>query len=640
MIPLFPETEAILRDVNLRILRTWPAPPRRLISEWARENRIIPVGASNRPGKWVSEPYQDEIMDAMLDPEVREVICKKSTQIGWSDGILNNIVGYHIAHDPKPMMLVQPSETTAKDYSKLKIAPMIAACPALAYRVRENVSRRGGNTIQLKEFDGGFLKVNGTTPKQLRSHAVAMVLFDEVDAYELDVDGEGDPIEIGTRRTDTWDESKILKGSTPAKPKGLSQIDAAYERSDQRMFYVPCPHCRFMQALIWRDPETKEFRLVWAKDKDGAPVPESVEYVCVSCRKGIPERFKHQMLARGRWIPKFPERKSIRGYYINALYSPWKDLWPDLALEWFAATSRNDSEKLKAFINLRLGETWEEQGEHIEASMLAARKEDPTGTLAKDCAVLVGAIDVQANRLECQILGFGAGEEAWIVKHEIFWGDPGVQIAGADVWSEADAFILRPWKHVSGAELRPAIVFVDSGDQADAVYDFVEPRQHAARRVFAIKGVDYIAKPGLVAEGTTQKSRIRLFTVATNAAKDRIFSRLTIPTPGPGYIHIPGGDEGVTDEYLQQLTGEKKITVKDKRTRRSKRLYVKTYNRNEALDLTVYGFAALFALQTIIDPGLYRDLGLLSRKMNETGQNPAAWGQNRVRRYRSRGLES
>lgn len=579
-------------------------------------------------------------MDAMLDPSVRLVVFKKSTQVGWSDGILNNIIGYHIAHNPKPMMLVQPSELTAKDYSKLKIAPMILACPALAKRVRENVSRRGGNTIQLKEFDGGFLKINGTTPKQLRSHAVAMVLFDEVDAYELDVDGEGDPIEIGTRRTDTFEESKILEGSTPAKPKGISRIDADFERSDQRQFYVPCPLCRFMQPLIWRDPETKEFRLVWDKDAGGAPIPETVGYLCVSCRKVFPERFKHQMLARGKWIAKYPERVTIRGYYINALYSPWKDLWADLAREWFEATSRNDNEKLKAFVNLRLGETWEEQGESIEASVLAARREAYPEALPLDVAVLVGSIDVQPNRLECQIMGFGAGEECWVVRHEIFWGDPGVQTTGEDVWAEADEFMLRAWKHASGAELRPAIVFVDSGNQADAVYDYVEPRQHAPRRVYAIKGVDYIAKPGLVGEGTTKKSRIRLFTIATYAAKDRVFSRLKIPTAGPGYIHIPGGEFGVTDEYLDQLTGEKKITVKDRRTRRTKKIYVKTHNRNEALDLTVYCFAAFFALQNILEPGLYRDLAALARVMKETGQNPATWTRPPVRRYRSRGLQS
>jgi phage terminase large subunit GpA-like protein len=115
------------------------------------------------------------------------------------------------------------------------------------------------------------------------------------------------------------------------------------------------------------------------------------------------------------------------------------------------------------------------------------------------------------------------------------------------------------------------------------VYDYVLSRQHTRRRIFACKGVDYPSKPGLVMEGFTKKANIRLFAVATYAAKDRVFARMKIPRPGPGYMHLP---EWVTDEYLEQLTGEKKITVRDKRTRTKKVLYVKTYSRNEAPRLT------------------------------------------------------
>jgi len=181
------------------------------------------------------------MMDAILDPEAREIICKKSTQVGWSDGVLNNIIGYFIDHDPKPMLLVQPGELDAKGYSKKRIAPMISACSALSGKVHENISRRGGNSILLKEFDGGFLKITGAgSGKGLRGDPVPLVLLDEMDAYEEDVDGEGDPVEIATRRTDTYPDAKILKGSTPAKLKGQSKIDEAWERSNQQMFHVPC----------------------------------------------------------------------------------------------------------------------------------------------------------------------------------------------------------------------------------------------------------------------------------------------------------------------------------------------------------------------------------------------------------------
>lgn len=104
-------------------------------------------------------------------------------------------------------------------------------------------------------------------------------------------------------------------------------------------------------------------------------------------------------------------------------------------------------------------------------------------------------------------------------------------------------------------------------------------------------------------EGTTKRINIRLWTVATYAAKDRVLARMKIPRPGPGYMHLP---DWTTEEYLEQLTGEKKITVRDRRTRTRKPLYVKTYTRNEALDLTVYCHAGLFILQNFIEPVTYR----------------------------------
>jgi phage terminase large subunit GpA-like protein len=592
----------------------------------------MPKGSSNRPGRWVSEPYQVAMMDAMLDPEVREVVCKKSTQIGWSDGVLNNIIGYFIDHDPRPIMLVQPGELDAKGYSKKRIAPMIQACPSLRDKVRENISRKGGNSILLKEFDGGFLKMTGAgSGKGLRGDPVAILLLDEMDAYDEDVDGEGDPIEIATRRTDTFPDAKIFKGSTPAKLKGQSKIDEAWLSSSQQMYHVPCPFCGFMQPLLWRDPDTGEYLLLWEKDDAGKPIVETVRFLCKGCRKGIPEQHKRAMVEGGRWIAKFPERRTIVGFYLNVLYTCWKDVWGDLAVEWKAAQENQD--KLKTFINLRLGETWEgAQGDLLNANALVARQEPYPCEVPASCAVLIGAIDVQDNRLECLIMGFGAGEEAWLIEHKIIWDDPGL----VSTWDQADDFLLQPREHQSGALLTPSITFVDSGSQADSVYDFVEPRQGARRRVFASKGVQYISKPGLVSEGTAKKHGIRLFTVATFAAKDRIFSRLKIVQPGPGYIHF---HEKVTEEFFEQLTGEKKIEVRDKRTRSKKSIYFKTYNRNEALDLTVYCYAALFCLQNVIDPVTFRDLGFLAQAIQHTKQGLTSLAPDRKRKFRSRGLE-
>src|SRR6266403_5675486 len=313
-------------------------PPKdQTVSEWAILNRILPKGTTSRPGPFRPEVFQIEMMNVILDPLVHEIVVMKSTQVGYSDAILNNVIGFYIDADPKPIMLVQPTIDNAKDYGKKRIAPMIESTPALKAKIRASTSRRPGNTIALKEFPGGFLKLAGANSGTgIRPDPIPVLLLDETEAYPLDVDGEGDPVEIAKRRTDQYSDYKILEGSTPAKPKGLSRIDKRFLESDQRHFHVPCPVCEKMQPLFWRDPETQAYRLVYTLDAGGEVLPASVGYKCAHCGEIISERYKQQMLNAGQWIAKFPGR-SVVGFHINALYSPWRELWADLAKEWVAA---------------------------------------------------------------------------------------------------------------------------------------------------------------------------------------------------------------------------------------------------------------------------------------------------------------
>lgn len=612
-------------------------PPKLKISEWASQNRYLPKGASARPGLWRTESYQREIMDAVLVSGVRELVVMSSTQVGKSE-ILNNIIGYFIDADPRPILLVEPTERTGQDYSKKRIAPMIAHSPALKAKVRQATTRRAGNTIQLKEFEGGFLKVSGANSGAgLRSDPIAVLLFDEVDAYPDDADGEGDPVEIATRRTDTFADAVIVKVSTPGKPRGLSRIESDWNRSDQRQFYLPCPYCNHMQVLCWRDANGVH-RLVWELDTTRQVIPSSVRYLCAGCGKGIEERFKRSMLDAGRWIAAHPERRRIIGFHINALYSPWRHNWHELAQEWKEA--EDNPEKLKVFVTLRLAQTWDEgAGNILDAHALAERREKyPADVIPESICLLVASADVQHNRIEAQITGFGPGEESWLVAHEIFWGNPGVDVdpdTAVNVWEQLDEFLLKRWPHPCGPELTPAVTLIDSGVHSDSVYDYVHPRQHTTRQVFACKGVEFNSKPGLVAEGTTKRSHIRLFLVSTYAAKDRLFARMKIPVAGPGFMHLP---DWTTDEYLSQLTSEKKIVTRHKRTRRMRSTYVKTYGRNEALDLTVYCYAGLAVLQQIVAPSLYRNLTALSEALRQ-GQTPQAIVRTRPRRIRSLGVD-
>lgn len=569
-----------------RVYAMFAPPPQISVSEWARKYRILPKGTTPRPGQFTPETFQIEMMDVILSPTVHEIVVMKSTQIGYNEAILNNVIAYYICADPKPIMMISPTIENSTDYGKKRITPMIESCPELRKKIKQATSRRAGNTLALKEFEGGFLKLAGANSGAgLRSDPVPIVLFDEIDGYPLDLAGEGDPISIGTRRTDAYHDYKIVKGSTPAKNKGSSPIETAYERSDKRRFHVACPHCGHMQVLWWRDPVTKEYRLYYELTPDNLVKRDSVAFICAGCKAKIPEKYKQSMLDGGKWIAEFPARPVV-GFHLNALYSPWRNNWADIAGEWHEANAERNPEKLKAFINLRLGETWEEDGDALEVSQLKQRCETYHGDVPMGVGLLTAAVDVQGDRLEVAVKGWGHGEESWLITWQQFYGDPG----RSEVWEEVDEFLSTEFVHENGRKVKVHCTMVDSGgNHSDSVYRFVKVRQ--ARRIFALKGSSETSKEILSKFSTNNSYRVKLYTVGVDTAKDRIFSRMKIPVAGPGYMHIP---DWVEEEYLHQLTSEKKVR-RAKRNGRITREYVKMRNRNEALDLEVYNLCALYA---------------------------------------------
>lgn len=524
-------------------------------------------------------------MNVVLEPNVHEISVMKSTQLGYSDAVLNNIVGYFVDVNPRPMMMIQPTIENARDFGKKRITPMIQACPALRDKIKDPTSRRSGNTMQLKEFPGGFLKLTGANSGAgLRSDPVPIVLEDEVDGFPLDVEGEGDPDAIATRRTDAFADFKIYRGSTPAKPKGVSPIERHYLRSDMRRFYVPCPFCGLSQVLWWRDPQTKEYRLYYEVNEDNQVKADSVAYICSGCKGKIAERYKQQMTAAGKWIAEFPERPKV-GFHINALYSPWKENWPAIAQEWHEANKEQNPEKLKAFVTLRLAETWEEQGDAIEVSALRARVEPYQADIPDGVGLLTAAVDVQNDRLEIVVKGWGDKEESWLVAYEQMFGDPGDQ----KVWDKLDTFLRKPFSHRTGAQLGIGATMIDSGgSNTEDVYRFVKPRQ--GRNIWACKGTSEAGREILGRYSMNNSYGVKLWSLGVDTAKDRIFARMKIPLPGPGFMHLP---DWTDDEYLEQLTSER-ATRKYKRGRGMVRMYIKTRARNEALDLEVYALAALY----------------------------------------------
>ena len=230
-------------------------PKARTVSEWADENRVLVSESSSEPGPWRTDraPYQREIMDAFTQPGIYEIVIMASAQVGKSE-IELNMMGRAIDDDPGPMLYVQPTDKVAGDYSKRRIAPMIAACPALREKVYKAKGRDAANTITMKTFPGGSLAIIGAnSPSDLASKPVRYIFLDEIDRFPASAGTEGDPIELAERRTETYRHNrKIVKTSTPTI-KGVSKIEKAYMRGTQEEWHTECPHCHQFSYIRFDD---------------------------------------------------------------------------------------------------------------------------------------------------------------------------------------------------------------------------------------------------------------------------------------------------------------------------------------------------------------------------------------------------
>ena len=551
--------------------KIWTPPPNLKISDWADRYRRLSPESSAESGQWKTDraPYQKEIMDAFNDPETQRIVWMKSSQVGATE-VLLNVIGYYIDQDPAPMLCMQPTLAMAQAFSKDRLATMIRDSEKIRDCVKDPRSRDSGNTVLSKKFAGGNLSMVGSNSAAgLASRAIRIMLADECDRYEASAGAEGDPISLATKRTTTFWNRKIYLCSTPTI-KGLSRIETAFEESDKRYYYVPCPECKEMQILKWKN-------IVWDENK-----PETAHYACGECGSVINESKKQWMLKHGEWRAT-AAKTNTAGFHISELYSVWST-WAEMAINFLEA--KKNPEMLKTWVNTSLGESWEEQGETVDHETLLERRLNYDHTqIPEDVLVIVAGCDTQKDRIEITITGFGCDYLAYVIDHRIFWGDPNAN----GVWNDLDNYLKMRFKTESGRSIPISCTCIDSGGHStNAVYEFTKPRQ--ARRIFAIKGLSVAGKPIANKPSFVGRNKAVLYGVGTDTAKEAIFARLAAD-PKSTTLHFPSS---LDEEYFKQLTAEKRVT-KFIRGRKSL-VWKQVRPRNEALDCLVYCFAAIYIL--------------------------------------------
>lgn len=594
--------EQNVERVQAEIIQLWRPPPLITVSEWAEEKRILSAENCALPGPYriAVTPYIREILEAVTDRIVEKIVMQKSAQVAWTDGVVNNSVGYYVDHDPAPMLILFPTENMAKRYSKEKLKPMIRDCACLHGKIAEAKSRDSENTILSKNFKGGHLELVGSnSPVNLSSSPIRIVIIEEPDRCAANSGGEGNSLKLTIERSKTFHNRKIILGGSPTI-KGLSEIEREMESTDKRYFMVPCPHCGTFQRLTWS-------MVIWDKREGrnhevfGDHVPESARFQCDHCRKQFSNAEKNKSLSAGYWEPT-AEFTGAAGFYINELYATFpKSTVVHIAMKFLEANKAlksGDPLLMITFVNTCLGETWEEKGEGVEIQAIADRVEAyKKSEIDPGVLVITAAVDVQDDRLEYEVLGWGIGEETWSLDYGAIEGDP----ERPEAWKKLDDDALKKKWNRNGVNLNIVCACIDSGTHTNAVYKFVLPRQ--VRRVYAIKGSSKEAEPivGRPSKKSLMKG-LKLYPVGTDTAKTVIMGRLKIQEPGPGFCHFP---DHYPDEYFSQLTAEKLVTRYVKG--RAKRIWKKTRPRNEALDLRVYNMAAF----NILNP----NLNVISRKL-------------------------
>lgn len=583
-------------------LRAFSVPSPQTLEEWARENFYLSAESSYVEQSWVPWPFQRAIMACIGNDDITEIDLKKSARVGYTKILLAS-VGYFAQHKHRNQCLWQPTDDDAEDFVRSELDPMLRDVAVMQTVFPKYLARHKDNTLQQKRFVGSTLRVKGgKAAKNYRRISVDCAYLDELDAFDNDVEKEGDPPMLARKRIEGATFPKFVCGSTP-KLKGFSLIDERCARAAERFSYqIACPHCGVMHALTWGGKD-EPHGFKW-RDRN----PETVKHLCPHCACLIAQADYLAVAESGCWVneradlhlrhdgqftrpdgQRVPPPAHI-AFHVWTAYSPVVP-WSQIVGEFFAAKEKldtGDDAKMKAWTNTTLGETWEGQLERTEASELRLRGEPyALRTLPRDCLLLLCGIDTQDNRLEFGVWGYGIGGQMWAVDHHVIHGNPALP----EIWAEAERFLRdTKYRHASGSEQPIFASAIDSGGHhADAVYAFAHRLR--ALRVHAVKGASHRersidngnSRVGFRWNGKLEKNGPVLWIVGTNLAKDRFQARLEVAAPGPGYVHF---SKELTDEWFAQLAGEVRATRRTQFGSESR--WTRTRPRIEVRDCLTY----------------------------------------------------
>lgn len=568
------------------------------VTEWAEKNRRLSAESAAEPGPWRTErtPYLREPMNAWTDPKVRHIVMVAASQVGKSE-FLNNCIGYVIDQDPGSILFVHPTTIDAKEYSKLRIAPMIRDCPTLRAKVAEVKSRDSGNTILQKTYPGGILTMCGSTEAHaLASKPIRYVLGDERDRWATSAGNEGDPWGLAMARQTTFYNAKSGEVSTPTV-KNASAIEASFSTGTMERWKSCCPHCGKYHEINWTDIRFDYDENLIAGHKTYKVW--NIYYVCPSCACVSTELQMKRAPARWEAANTDAYQQGTRSFWLNAFVSQWAT-WESIILKYLNAIG--NTKKMQVVYNTCFGLLWEDRGDLQDEDSLMARREEYPAELPEGTLVLTAGVDTQDDRMEYEIVGHGNFGETWGIEKGVIMGRPDDDVT----WDKLDEMVFERVLHFeNGIGLKISMSFVDEGGHFTQDVR-MHCRQRIGKHVFCIKGM-----PGPDRPYTAPPKQMKIvvnqviigycwqYQIGVDSGKQIIMDNLAVQTPGQKYCHFPLRDDygsayfaGLLSERLVYKTNKRQPWVWEK---------IPGHERNEALDCRNYAMAAFKALPKDLD---------------------------------------
>ena len=579
--------------------RAYSHPDDLTVTQWADKHRRLSAESSAEAGAWRTyrTPYLHDPMDAFTDPKVKRIVMVAASQVGKSE-MINNMIGYIIDQDPGSILFIHPTTIDAKDYSKLRIAPMIRDSRTLRYKVAEARSRDSSNTILSKTYPGGILTMAGSTEAHsLASKPIRFVFGDERDRWATSAGNEGDPWGLATTRQLTFYNAKAVEVSTPTI-KNASAIESSFLEGTMERWCTRCPHCEEYSNITFSDIRyTSTEKAV--RGKKSHEVKE-IWYVCPEC--GAISQEGDMKKQPSKWIAENPDayKKGCRSFWLNTFVSPWVS-WESIITMYLDALG--STKKLQVVYNTRFGELWEDRGDLEDEDSFMARREEYTAELPEGVIVLTCGVDTQDDRLEYEVVGHGHFGENWGIKRGVLMGRPDDQ----NVWQQLDDILSHVYRFESGQGLRISMTFVDEGGHFTQDVRMAT-RDRLANRVFSIKGrggdgIPYTAPPKkqqIVVRGRAVGTAWQ-YMLGVDAGKQIIMDGLKVQQPGSKYCHFPHNEgTGYGAAYFTGLLSERLVYRQE---RKNPWVWEKIpgHERNEALDCRNYANAAFKALAPDLD---------------------------------------